>query len=86
VLQRTPETLVRLLRFHLGNGLVSLVGNVAPMAWLCGVLRRQYLIANVLSTGACALLNFAVSEWSVFRPESGVRKGKDDGANTEGLR
>ena len=58
---------IRLLRFHLSNGLVSLVGNVALMRLLVGALHLPYLIANILTIGACGLLNFALSEWFVFR-------------------
>lgn len=57
----------RLLRFHIGNGLVSLVGNVALMRLFVGVLHVQYVIANVITTFLCGLLNFALSEWFVFR-------------------
>jgi putative flippase GtrA len=68
VLRERRAIALRLVRFHLGNGLVSIAGNVALMALLAGALHIQYLIANVLSIGACALLNFVVSEWFVFRP------------------
>jgi putative flippase GtrA len=61
------ERLARLLRFHLGNGLVSLVGNVALMRLLVGVLHLPYLVANLVAIAACGLLNFALSEWFVFR-------------------
>ena len=57
----------RLLRFHLGNGLVSILGNLALMRALVGTLHMPYLAANVLTIGACSLLNFALSEWFVFR-------------------
>jgi len=58
---------VRLLRFHVSNGLVSLAGNVALMRLLVGALHLPYLAANILTIGACGLLNFALSEWFVFR-------------------
>lgn len=61
--------MVRLFRFHLGNGLVSLAGNILLMRWLFGMLHIPYLIANLISIGVCALLNFAASEWFVFRPQ-----------------
>jgi putative flippase GtrA len=57
----------RLLRFHAGNGLVSIGGNVALMALFVGVLHMKYMVANVISIGICSLLNFAASEWFVFR-------------------
>jgi putative flippase GtrA len=61
------DVAVRLLRFHLGNGLVSLVGGVLLMRLLAGTLHVNAYIANALSIGGCALANFAVSEWFVFR-------------------
>lgn len=57
----------RLARFHLGNGLLSLAGNVAMMKLLVGVFGMHYLFANVVSIGVCALANFALAEWFVFR-------------------
>ena len=57
----------RLLRFHAGNGLVSLVGNVALVKLLSDGLHVNPYAANGLAIAACALANFAVSEWFVFR-------------------
>ncbi len=62
-------TLERLVRFHVTNGLVSIVGNSALMALVAGCLRVQYLLANVLSILVCALVNLIVSEHWVFRRE-----------------
>ena len=56
----------RLLRFHLTNGLVSLITNLAIMRLLVGRLHMQYLVANLLSIAAGALANFFLSEWLVF--------------------
>lgn len=58
----------RLLRFHLGNGLVSLAANVGLMRLFAGVLRMPLLPANLIFIGLAALANFAVSEWWVFAP------------------
>jgi putative flippase GtrA len=60
-------TFERLVRFHVTNGLVSLVGNSLLMALLAGCLSVQYLVANVMSILACALVNLIVSEAWVFR-------------------
>ena len=57
----------RLLRFHLTNGLVSIVSNLLCMRLLVGRFHLQYLIANVLSIGATSLVNFFLSELFVFR-------------------
>ncbi len=58
---------VRLIKFHLGNGLISIAGNLALMAVFVGALHMKYLIANVITIALCSLLNFAASEWFVFR-------------------
>ena len=57
----------RLWRFHLSNGLLSLVGNVLLMRLLVGTFGLHYLVANVLSIGSLALANFLLSELYVFR-------------------
>jgi putative flippase GtrA len=57
----------RLARFHLGNGLVSLVGNLLLMRLFAGWLGWPYLAANVVSIAVCSLANFALGEWFVFR-------------------
>ncbi len=62
------DLLLRLLRFHFGNGGVSLFGNLILMRLLVGRLHLPYLPANLISIGACGLLNFALGEWFVFRP------------------
>ena len=61
------DVTLRLLKFHAGNGAVSILGNLALMRLLVGVFHLNPYLANLLSIGACALLNFAVSEWFVFR-------------------
>jgi len=63
----------RLARFHLGNGLISIAGNLALMRLLVGTLHIRLLLANGIAIAVCSLLNFAAGEWFVFRPRSGVR-------------
>lgn len=67
------ERLGRLARFHLGNGLVSIAGNLALMRILVGTLHIRLLFANAIAIAVCSLLNFAISEWFVFRSQDGVR-------------
>lgn len=77
-------TLQRLLRFHLGNGLISIAGNLALMRLLAGSLGLHYLAANAISIAVCSFANFASSEWFVFRGEAPRRAaslGKASGAN-----
>jgi putative flippase GtrA len=65
--------LVRLWRFHVANGLVSLLGNVALMAALSGWMRVPYLPANLMAITVCAVGNFFASDDYVFRPTSSTR-------------
>ena len=59
--------LLRLLRFHVGNGLISIAGNLLLMRFFVGTLHWRVLIANAVTIAACSLLNFAAGEWFVFR-------------------
>jgi len=65
--ERSGGTLGRLLRFHLGNGLISIAGNLALMKLFVGVLGMPVLSGNAASIGLCSLANFAAGEWFVFR-------------------
>ena len=60
----------RLLRFNLSNGAISIVGNLAFMRILAGALGLNYFVANMIGIAGCSLLNFAVSNWFVFRPRT----------------
>ena len=60
------ERLGRLGRFHLVNGLVSLVGNLAIMRLLVGALGMPALPANLIAVLACAFANYAASDRVVF--------------------
>jgi putative flippase GtrA len=57
----------RLFRFHLSNGLVSILGNLVLMRLLVGQFGVHYLAANLVSIAACSLANFFLSEVFVFR-------------------
>jgi putative flippase GtrA len=57
----------RLLRFHAGNGAISMAGNVALMRLFVGVLHIHHYVASGLAIALCSILNFAASEWFVFR-------------------
>ena len=55
-----------LLRFHLSNGSISLLGNLLLMKWLVGLLCLPVMIANVLTITICWLANFLASDRWVF--------------------
>jgi putative flippase GtrA len=67
--QAGGHMLSRLVRFHLGNGLVSIAVNLVSMRLLVGRFHMQYLIANVLAIAAGSLANFFVADLLVFRRE-----------------
>ncbi len=56
----------RLVRFHLSNGMVSIIGNVLLMRWLTGGMRVPALAANVVAILACSLVNFVLGDRFVF--------------------
>ncbi len=57
----------RLLRFHAGNGAISILGNLALMRLFVGSLHIHHYVASGLAIALCSVLNFAASEWFVFR-------------------
>jgi putative flippase GtrA len=62
-------SLRRFVRFHLSNGAVSIVGNLALMRVMVGQERMNYLVANAIAITLCSLANFLVSETWVFARE-----------------
>jgi putative flippase GtrA len=60
------HTGARLLRFHLSNGAISILGSLLLMRWLVGQLGMGVLIANLLTIAACSLGNFLASDRWVF--------------------
>jgi putative flippase GtrA len=64
---RVRDVSMRLLRFHAGNGLISILGNLALMWLFVSVWHWRVLIANGLAIAVCSLANFAAAEWFVFR-------------------
>ena len=52
--------------FHAGNGCVSLLGSLALLPLLVGVLHLHYLVANLVTIAATGLLNFLISDRLVF--------------------
>jgi putative flippase GtrA len=57
----------RLGRFHLTNGLVSIVGNIAIVAAASGL---NVIVANVIAVAVCSLVNFEAGDRLVFSPIS----------------
>jgi dolichol-phosphate mannosyltransferase len=56
----------QLLRFHLSNGLVSLVGNLALMRALVDGAHLQVLAANGIAILCCSIVNFFLGDTWTF--------------------
>lgn len=57
---------VRLLRFHLGNGLVSIAGNMLLMRLLVGEAHVPVLASNGIAIAVCSIINFFLADRWVF--------------------
>lgn len=64
--QGRRDSMARLARFHLLNGSISLVGNVALTMFLTGVMELDAVASNLIAIVACSLLNFGASDSLVF--------------------
>lgn len=62
--------LIRLVRFHLSNGLVSMVGNLMILRLLVEEARMPILIADGIAILLCSLINFRLGDRWVFRATS----------------
>jgi len=76
--RRDGSTLAQLLRFHLSNGLVSLLGNLALMRVFVREAHLPMLVANLLAIVCCSVVNFALSNTWAFAAASsqGLRPHK----------
>jgi putative flippase GtrA len=60
----------RLVRFHLSNGAISVLGNLFLMWLFVSRLGLHYFPANLIAIATCSLVNFFASDRLVFRKES----------------
>ena len=63
---RTYNSLVALLRFHLTNGMISIVGNLLLMRLLVPEFSLPVLRANMAAIAVCFAANFLASDRWVF--------------------
>jgi putative flippase GtrA len=56
----------QLLRFHLSNGMVSLVGNLLLMRLLVQAAHMPILVANGISILCCSVVNFYLGDRWAF--------------------
>jgi putative flippase GtrA len=59
--------LVPLVRFHLSNGLVSMVGNLAILRFLVQRFRVPLLMADCIAILCCSMINFGFGDRWVFK-------------------
>jgi dolichol-phosphate mannosyltransferase len=69
---RSAGPVLRLLRFNLTTGAVSIAGNLVFMSLLVGEAHLPSVIANLISIGGCSVLNFVISDRWVFRAEKKI--------------
>ena len=71
--RRDGSTLVsRLMRFHLSNGSVSIVGNLVLMRVLVHEMHLPLLISNGIAILCCSVVNFCLGNSWAFAERSGV--------------
>ncbi len=65
--RRHGSALLRqLLRFHLSNGLVSMIGNLILMRVLAGAAHLPVVAANCIAILCCSIVNFLSGDRWVF--------------------
>jgi putative flippase GtrA len=64
--------LAQLVRFHLSNGLVSMLGNLILMRLLVHQAHLPILLANAVAILCCSILNFVLSNHWAFRQTVGA--------------
>ena len=60
------HSLLRLLRFNLTSGMVSIIGNLALMKVMVAEGHMNYLLANGIAIALCSMASFLVSDGWVF--------------------
>ena len=58
--------LTKLLRFHLSNGLVSIVGNLALMQLLVHQMHLPVVASNGMAILCCSIINFCLGDTWAF--------------------
>ena len=58
------------IRFHMSNGLVSLIGNLALMRILVGEAHLPVLAANAIAILCCSIANFCLSHTWAFAAQA----------------
>ena len=64
------RSLVRLVKFNVSNGAVSIIGNLLVMRLLVGELKLNYAVSNLAAIVVCSLVNFLLGDRFVFNAET----------------
>jgi putative flippase GtrA len=71
--RRESTMLAQLWRFHLSNGMVSMVGNLALMRLLVQQARMPVIAANAVAILCCSIVNFFLGDrWSFAAKATGI--------------
>jgi len=65
----------QLMRFHLSNGLVSMLGNLALMRVLVQEAHMPLLAANTIAILCCSIVNFLLGDCWAFASRAKMRLG-----------
>ena len=57
-----------LIRFHLANGLVSMIGNLGLMPVLVGAAHIPVVVANAIAILGCSIVNFLLGDQWAYAP------------------
>lgn len=69
---------IQLMRFHLSNGLVSMVGNLALMRILVHQAHLPLLVANAIAIFCCSIVNFCLGDCWAFAATARSIEGKSE--------
>jgi putative flippase GtrA len=74
--RRDGSALMQLLRFHLSNGLVSMLGNLALMRVLVVQVHLPLLVANSIAILCCSVANFYLGNcWAFVARDYAAKAG-----------
>jgi putative flippase GtrA len=66
----------QMMKFHLSNGMVSMVGNLVLMRLLVQEARLPVVAANAIAIVCCSVANYCLGDTWAFAAESPVERGR----------
>jgi putative flippase GtrA len=70
-----PGLFAPLMRFHLSNGLVSMLGNLTLMRILVAEARLPVLASNAIAILCCSMVNFCLGDHWAFAARTQTAQG-----------